>query len=248
MKVAPKRVVSLEYSLHLGDHQVIDSSEGEPLSYLHGTAQIIPGLERQLEGMEPGESKQVTIAPADGYGERDPSNVQEVPRTAFGDRELHEGDELVAIDDEQNEVPVRIEKLVGDKVMALFASSQDASRDADAALRASLAIQDRIGTLNHERGERGLVPIVVGIGVNTGEVVLGNVGSEERMNFTAIGDAVNIAARLGDMAEPGQIIACEATVTAAGQGFVCQPLPPASLKGKSQPIAVFSVVEERRGE
>ncbi|HCF60607.1 MAG TPA: peptidylprolyl isomerase [Myxococcales bacterium] len=120
MKVAPKRVVSLEYSLHLGDHQVIDSSEGEPLSYLHGTAQIIPGLERQLEGMEPGESKQVTIAPADGYGERDPSNVQEVPRTAFGDRELHEGDELVAIDDEQNEVPVRIEKLVGDKVMVDF--------------------------------------------------------------------------------------------------------------------------------
>ena len=121
MKVAAQCVVSLDYSLHLGDGKVVDSSEGgEPLTYLHGKGQIIPGLEKQLEGLDVGESRQLTIAPKDGYGEPDPENLQEVDREQFGDRELKEGDEFVAIDDHHNEIPVRVEKVKGDKVVVDF--------------------------------------------------------------------------------------------------------------------------------
>jgi hypothetical protein len=69
MKIGKGSVVSLEYRLHLGDGVVVDASEaGEPLVYLHGESQIVPGLERELEGLEAGASRQVTVAPADGYG------------------------------------------------------------------------------------------------------------------------------------------------------------------------------------
>jgi FKBP-type peptidyl-prolyl cis-trans isomerase SlyD len=121
MKVAAQCVVSLDYSLHLGDGKVVDTSEGgEPLTYLHGKGQIIPGLEKQLEGLDVGESRQLTIAPKDGYGEPDPENLQEVDREQFGDRELKENDEFVAIDDHHNEIPVRVVKVKGDKVVVDF--------------------------------------------------------------------------------------------------------------------------------
>jgi FKBP-type peptidyl-prolyl cis-trans isomerase SlyD len=84
MKIEKGSVVGLEYRLHLGDGEVVDSSEpGEPLTYLHGEGQIVPGLESALEGLEAGTSKQVVVTPADGYGEHDPRGVQEVPREAF---------------------------------------------------------------------------------------------------------------------------------------------------------------------
>ena len=121
MKVADKCVVSLDYSLHLGDGEVVDtSSGGEPLTYLHGSGQIIPGLEKALAGLDVGEAKQLVVAPAEGYGERDPDNVQQITRDHFGDRELKKGDEFVAIDDQHNEIPVRIEEVVGDKVTVDF--------------------------------------------------------------------------------------------------------------------------------
>ena len=70
-KVEKDKVVSLDYTLTLDSGNVIDSSEGrEPLQYLHGHGTLIPGLERELEGMEVGEEKHVDVSPADGYGER----------------------------------------------------------------------------------------------------------------------------------------------------------------------------------
>ena len=84
MKISSGSVVGIDYSLHLGDGKVIDASgPGEPMTYLHGEGQIVPGLESALEGLSVGDQKQVVIAPADGYGEHDPRGLQEVPRTAF---------------------------------------------------------------------------------------------------------------------------------------------------------------------
>jgi FKBP-type peptidyl-prolyl cis-trans isomerase SlyD len=98
MKVGKGSVVSVEYKLHLGDGVVIDASEaGEPLTYIHGESQIVPGLERELEGLETGAALQVTVQPDDGYGLSDPGAIQRVPRTAFPDGfEPKEGMELVA--------------------------------------------------------------------------------------------------------------------------------------------------------
>jgi len=97
MKIANGTVVELDYSLHLGDGKIVDQSEGEPLSYIHGEGHIVPGLEQALEGLEVGAKKQVVVAPADGYGEHDAAGVQEVAREAFpADFQPQEGMQLVA--------------------------------------------------------------------------------------------------------------------------------------------------------
>jgi FKBP-type peptidyl-prolyl cis-trans isomerase SlyD len=84
MKVGKGSVVDIDYSLHLGDGNVIDQSgPGEPLSYIHGEGQIVPGLERALEGLAAGDAKKVVVSPDDGYGPHDPRGMQEVPRDAF---------------------------------------------------------------------------------------------------------------------------------------------------------------------
>jgi len=73
--------VSLEYTLTLDDKTVVESNVGkQPLTYTHGTQQIIPGLEKALAGLAVGDTKEVTVAPADGYGEQDPNALQEVQK------------------------------------------------------------------------------------------------------------------------------------------------------------------------
>jgi FKBP-type peptidyl-prolyl cis-trans isomerase SlyD len=79
--VAEGKRVALEYTLTLDDKSVVESNVGaEPLTYTHGTRQLIPGLEKALEGMAVGDTKQVTVSPSDGYGENDPKAMQEVPK------------------------------------------------------------------------------------------------------------------------------------------------------------------------
>ncbi len=85
MRIAKNTVVAIDYTLTDDEGRTVDSSEGrEPLSYLHGSGGIIPGLERELEGKAVGDQLQVTVAPADAYGERNESLRQQLPRDQFG--------------------------------------------------------------------------------------------------------------------------------------------------------------------
>ena len=92
MQVSRNKVVSIDYTLKDDAGTVLDSSAGsEPLAYLHGVGGLIPGLESALEGRNTGDHLQVTVQPADGYGERDDELVKRVPRNQFagaGDLEL----------------------------------------------------------------------------------------------------------------------------------------------------------------
>ena len=84
MQIANNKVVSIHYKLTNDEGSILDSSEGqEPLAYLHGLGNIIPGLENALTGRAVGDKFTVTITPADGYGERDNEMVQSVPKSAF---------------------------------------------------------------------------------------------------------------------------------------------------------------------
>ncbi|OQY80464.1 MAG: peptidylprolyl isomerase, partial [Anaerolineae bacterium UTCFX3] len=84
-KVTSGQVVSMQYTLRV-DGKVVDSSEeGDPLEYLYGAANIIPGLEREMEGMAVGESRTVIVSPLDGYGEVDEEAFIEAPRSEFPD-------------------------------------------------------------------------------------------------------------------------------------------------------------------
>ncbi|MDD3608197.1 MAG: peptidylprolyl isomerase [Halothiobacillaceae bacterium] len=84
MRVSPNMVVTIDYTLTNDAGEVIDSSAGQgPLAYLHGHDNIIPGLEKGLEGREAGEQFKISIPPTDAYGERDPKLVQTVPSNLF---------------------------------------------------------------------------------------------------------------------------------------------------------------------
>jgi FKBP-type peptidyl-prolyl cis-trans isomerase SlyD len=119
MKVSKDSIVSLEYRLHLGDGQVVDESgPGQPLSYLHGRGQIVPGLEGQLEGMGSGESKKVIVAPAQGYGEHDPRGLQTVPRDMFPpNAQLQPGMTISAQTEGGDVIPITIREVKGEQVV-----------------------------------------------------------------------------------------------------------------------------------
>jgi FKBP-type peptidyl-prolyl cis-trans isomerase SlyD len=89
MKIAPKSVVTIDYTLKSEGGDVLDTSEGgEPLTYLHGMGNLVPGLEKALEGHDAGDSLEVNLAPADGYGDRDDKLVRNLPvrKLASGDK------------------------------------------------------------------------------------------------------------------------------------------------------------------
>ncbi len=115
-------VVSLQYTLKLDDGQVIDESPAnEPLQYLHGASNIIPGLENALTGMTVGDSKQVIIAPADAYGEYNPDQLYEFERALFPDTlELSVGLPLTLRDESGNLVDAVVAELSDETVTLDF--------------------------------------------------------------------------------------------------------------------------------
>jgi FKBP-type peptidyl-prolyl cis-trans isomerase SlyD len=109
MQIAKKCAVAIDYKLTIDDGIVVDASEkGEPLWYLHGAGNIIPGLEKHLEGMNPGESKKVTVSPEEGYGTYDKARVHPVPKAQFPQGNYTIGDHIIATAPDGTEVPARI--------------------------------------------------------------------------------------------------------------------------------------------
>jgi FKBP-type peptidyl-prolyl cis-trans isomerase SlyD len=112
MQIAKDKVVMMDYTLKDGDGQVIDTSEGsDPLAYLHGAENIIPGLERELEGKSVGDNIQTVVQPADGYGERNNELQQAVARENFEevpDLEVGMQFRVPADDEEENFVVVTV--------------------------------------------------------------------------------------------------------------------------------------------
>jgi adenylate cyclase len=134
-----------------------------------------------------------------------------------------------------------LDKYLGDGLMALFGVPVSKGNDARNAVRAALGIQQLIQELNQEGTQRGWPDLRVGIGVNTGVVTAGNIGSPKRIDYTVIGDAVNVSSRLCSNAAPGQVLISESTAADVGTEFQLKQLQPLQVKGKSHPLNVFSV-------
>ena len=115
------QVVTMEYTLRV-DGEVLDSSDGVgPLQFLAGYDNIVPGLEREMIGMQIGDSKDVVVAPADGYGEFDDEAFMDVPRSEFpSDMELEEGVELSVTDEDGKNQYARIESMTDESVRLDF--------------------------------------------------------------------------------------------------------------------------------
>ena len=119
MKVGKGTVVSVDYELHLGDGKVVDASaSGEPMAYIHGEGQIVPGLERALEGLSAGDARQVVVPPQDGYGDHEAAGVQEVPKSAFPtDMQPAVGMELMAQGADGEAVPFVVREVKPDAIV-----------------------------------------------------------------------------------------------------------------------------------
>lgn len=128
-----------------------------------------------------------------------------------------------------------IDKFMGDALLAWFGAPVPQADHAERAVRTAIAVLDRSAEWNRKRVEAGLKPVVTGIGLASGHVVVGNIGSKQRLEYTAIGDAVNLASRLCAQAEAGEIVATS-DVASHGEGFVCGGS--IEVKGVSEPVAI----------
>lgn len=134
-----------------------------------------------------------------------------------------------------------LDKYIGDGLMAIFGAPTATPEDAKNALKTAVAMQQRLVTLNNELEAEGLHRIQVGIGLHTGLATIGYIGSEQRSEYTAIGDTVNLAARLEQNAKGGQILISEATAAESGGLFTLTMQHPLKVKNRLQPVPLFEV-------
>lgn len=132
-----------------------------------------------------------------------------------------------------------VDKFVGDEVMAIFEGKGQEIN----AVRAAVEIQNYCKALNWSRSKLGKKQMQVGIGLNSGDVVMGNMGSEEQMNYTVIGDTINLAARLCSAAQPGQVVISKIVADALKKEAKLNELDPILVKGKEKPIEIYEVLE-----
>lgn len=138
-----------------------------------------------------------------------------------------------------------LDKFMGDGIMAFWGAPVARKDDAIRAVQSALAQMKVLESFNQRRIEAGLPPIQIGMGLHTGPLVAGYVGSSKALSYTVIGDTANTSARLCGIALTGQVLVSEATLAELGDRFVYEELQPASLKGKEKPLRIFNVLRER---
>jgi class 3 adenylate cyclase len=131
-----------------------------------------------------------------------------------------------------------VDKFVGDLIMVLFGAPEGTHEDTVSAVKCALAMQTR----RREMNVTARHPLEIGIGLSTGTVVAGCMGSDKRLSYTVLGHHVNLASRLCNIAKAGEVIADSATVQALEGGIATQPLPPMQLKGFSEPVQPHRVL------
>ncbi|MDO8270885.1 MAG: adenylate/guanylate cyclase domain-containing protein [Gammaproteobacteria bacterium] len=138
-----------------------------------------------------------------------------------------------------------VDKYTGDSVMALFGAPLSRGNDAQNAVRTALAMEEAMTSLNARNRAAGMAEVEAGIGVHTGLVVAGNLGSQNRLNYTVIGDSVNLSARLEGLTRKYHVanIVSETTRLSA-PGFVYRELDLVRVAGKREPVRIFEVIGE----
>lgn len=134
-----------------------------------------------------------------------------------------------------------LDKFVGDQVMAIFGAPIYQEAHALKAIKAAIEMQHEQEILEKKWKKEGII-VKIGIGINTGDAVVGNIGCNVRTDYTVIGDAVNVAARLCSAAAGGQILISEETYQEVKKSVKVEKLTPIQVKGKSKPIQIYSVL------
>ena len=216
------------------------TAAGEPASPASYTPRhLAERILTQRSALE-GERKQVTVLFADltnsvGLAEAvDPEEMHRLMDRAF---------QLMLAEVHRFEGTVN--QFTGDGIMALFGAPVALEDAPVAAVRAALGIQRALEPLHHERREAGQGAFRMRVGIHTGPVVVGRIGDDLRMDYTAVGDTTNLAARLQQAARPGCVVISDTTRRLCEGFFDLAPLGELQLKGRSQPVAAFEVTGER---
>jgi len=170
--------------------------------------------------------------------------------------ERQQPQETVAMLNEYFEVMVDIlfknegtlDKFVGDEIIGLFGAAFEIKDAPMKAVLCALEMQKALREFNLTRAAESHEPIRVGIGINTGPVVTGFMGSSKSLQYTAIGDAMNTAARLQSIAKAGEIIVSEQTLRYLGDRVEAVALAPVDIRGKREKMRVFNIVGVRDGD
>ncbi len=135
-----------------------------------------------------------------------------------------------------------VDKFVGDEIMALFGAPVAHPDDAERAVRSGIKMRAALKKFNEERAQRGDFDIRMGMGINTGRVVAGNMGSESRRNYTVIGAACNLAARLCSNAAAAQILISDSTYHEVKDVFQTKKLDPIRVKNVADPVQIYEIL------
>ncbi len=141
-----------------------------------------------------------------------------------------------------------LDKYIGDGVMSIFGAPMNQPDHPTRAIQAALQMKKESAQLAESLIEKYGRSVSFGIGINSGPAVVGNIGSQERMDYTAIGDTVNLAARLEANAKPGQILISQNTYERVKEQFIVTPLQAIKVKGREELVQIYQVEEEVGGE
>ena len=135
-----------------------------------------------------------------------------------------------------------LDKFIGDNIMAVFGAPVSRPDDTERAVLAALEMQETIKTFNYDRQLKNERLLEIGIGINTGEAVAGNIGSEKRMDYTVIGDVVNFADRVQSQSKGGEILISDTTYSKVKDKIAVKRLMPRYVKGKQKEVILYKVL------
>ena len=137
-----------------------------------------------------------------------------------------------------------LDKYIGDEVMAFWNAPREQPDHAGLACQTALEMVHELDRLRASWSHRGLPPLDIGVGINTGPMVVGNMGSRERLAYTVIGDAVNVASRLQNLNKEfgTHVLTTETTRQAAGDRFVYRAIDQVTLRGRNEPVTVYELL------
>jgi len=200
--------------------------------------EVLAAPEAALATLE-GQSRTLSVLFADLRGFTSASDGAE-PEEVVGALNVYLDAMVRAVNDELG----TIDKFMGDCVMAFWGAPRPTEHHAAHAARAGVRMLDYIDEAVRAGRTAGLDVAGCGVGIATGEAVVGNIGSHDRLDYTVVGDTVNTASRLCGVAGPGQIVVTEDCAAELRDGFRIGDLPPLEVKGKARPLRVFQVLRE----